>query len=256
MVNCKKGKRCGRACIPNKRICRKGTQKNKITRYLKKKNQKYDPIEVDLSINLITHTSLQGAERVKVNHNCATMLRKMLPLINGYYKQAGIVFRMKQCEKTPSEISEIDQHHIGGDVDDIRNIEKLFEKGPYLDSKSVNVFVVPIIGSRTNAYQVGNGARSFIVMSTHIPEGRNLERSPANFANILSHEIGHELGYRTHTRDRNNLMSPYSPHGKKLTERQIKGMRKKAEGYEKRSMAFRSLGPRSDREKYEDVTYD
>lgn len=111
------------------------------------------------------------------------------------------------------------------DNNDIQKVEKLFDRAPLYDPQALNIFIVPVISDGTNGYQV-RCADSYIVMAESHPYNCT-KRTRSKFSTILAHEIGHDFGLNHHN-DNHNLMFPYGPTVRALTQIQVRRMRKRA----------------------------
>lgn len=145
-------------------------------------------------------------------------IHDIIETVNNIYVQAGIQFTIASCKQVNGKSSRVipDQSLLGNDV---TNIENLFDWERLWDPDCLNIFVVPVIGDDTNAYHTAFTDDSYIVIGVNNPIDCE-QMSIQEIANILSHEIGHDLGL-THYDEAGNLMTPYTPHGTRLTDQQI-----------------------------------
>ena len=149
--------------------------------------------------------------------SCNDIEQFIVPTLNDIYNPARIVFQLKHCALTLAE----DYRGMCLTITTYRK-SKNFSTAPLYDPQALNIFIVPVISDGTNGYQV-RCADSYIVMAETHPYNCT-KRTRSKFSTILAHEIGHDFGLNPHHNDNDNLMFPYRPTGRALTQIQVRRM--------------------------------
>lgn len=181
---------------------------------------------VNLSIKIIDGPKFSSPEctNEKTTITCPDIKDFILPMLNDIYNGTGIFFKIKQCSKLKTKAKDVYLEEKNSEPD-YSTIESLFSERKLYDPSCINIYLVPIIGAKTNAYHF-QGRNPFIVMAESKPD-HCTKWDRTNFTSILAHEIGHRLG-TSHSDNPNELMYPFAPMGTKIPPTQASIMLKKA----------------------------
>jgi hypothetical protein len=176
------------------------------------------PLKVYLSINIIKSEIKSGKNTAKTKFTCQELTGDILDIINNIYKPANINFVIKSCKAVPAEPQATNVY-----TQDVRDVERLFNNKKLFIRDAVNIFMVPIVSDETNGYQFGT-RESFIVQGEYNPVLWR-PNTKIELAQLLAHEIGHDLGLKKHEGEQNNLMYYIGPGPTNLEADQIKKLR-------------------------------
>jgi len=176
------------------------------------------PLRVYLSINIIKSEIKAGKNTARTKFTCQDLSGDILDIINNIYKPANINFVIKSCRAVPGEPQATKVY-----TEDVRDVEKLFNNKKLFIRDAVNIFMVPIVSDETNGYQFGT-RESFIVQGEYNPVLWR-PNTKIELAQLLAHEIGHDLGLKKHEEERNNLMYYIGPGPTNIDADQIRKLR-------------------------------
>lgn len=197
------------------RNCSNYVDSNVVRESKKDSNEK---LKVYLSVNIIKGEIKHGKHTATSWLKCRDVTGDLLNVINNIYKKADIEFVMKNCKSVPAERVQKSVY-----TSDVRGVEDLFNKKKLFIRDAVNIFLVPIISDDTNAYQFGT-KESFIVQAENDPITWK-PYTKLDVAQLIAHEIGHDLGLGSHSDDKKNLMYAYGPGPTDLDKKQIRKLR-------------------------------